>query len=91
MPNIINFPQQDLTHCSYTEINNTIGVAIRDSSLELFDDGDIWQVQFTTDEGNKAALGFTREELAEFLHVASALVDSEGRHIPPFELIGKDY
>lgn len=69
-----------------------ISLSMRDGSLLLVAEGDdSWVVQIAHDEGGGIASEFNREELAEFLHVALCLIDSEYRYLPPYDLIGRNY
>lgn len=90
MSNVIDFPQVDLKDSSYMDVDGEIGACMRDKSLEIFriPNEDKWQIQASN---GKVCMAFDREELAEFLHVAIALIDDCGIYKPPFELIGKDY
>ncbi len=87
MGKVINLFDEDLKSCSYTDFDGDIGVCMRDRSLCVIP---IDKESFEVIVGEISTL-FDRAELAEFLKVASVLVDSEERWSPTFDLIGLDY
>ncbi len=92
MSNVLKFPQLDLKDCSYMDFDGDIGASMRDDSLGIvpINNGEEYVIQLKHKNG-EMALSFNREHLAEFLHVATCLVDSECRWLPEFELIGRNY
>jgi hypothetical protein len=87
MSNVVSLFGDDLKHCSYYEKNDDIGVAMLDSSIIIVP---LNAKEFEVTIKDTSTL-FSRAELAEFLHVASVLVDSEQRHLPKIELVGRNY
>jgi len=88
MSNVIKFPDQtDFKAISYIDDNGDLGVAIRDRSLQLYRLND---KEFELLLNNHTVV-FKREDLAEFLWVASYFLDSEKRHLPKLELVCCDY
>lgn len=78
----------DFVNCTYFEAGNErIGLQTRDGEFSICR---------TSDNNHEIEiLGkskvFSREALAEFLHVASILLDDEGRWMPKDDLIAYDY
>ena len=94
MGEVIDFPSNELKHCGYYDFEGSdsgVSVSMLDESLAMVSIGDGLSIQVISDEGHSIALAFSREELAEFLHVASCLIDSEQRFMPRVDLIGKNY
>lgn len=88
MGNVTNlFGDGDLKGCSYYEAEGELGTAMLDESLIIMP---LNRVEFSLSLNGVSSI-YTREELAEFLHVAKVLVDSEDRFLPKFDLIGCNY
>lgn len=90
MSNVITLfgDEKDLQHCTYyVDQNDEIALSMRDKSLLINRLGlSIFQLTLY----NESRL-YNREQLAEFIHVASALIDSEERWRPNEELVGVNY
>ena len=94
MRNVIKFPDvgtigDELKHCSYTEgvDDSSIGIATLDKRIGISRLNDKEFILVTQNDEQV----FDREQLAEFLNVASLLIDSENRYMPEIDLIGCDY
>lgn len=91
MSNVIKFPVifDELKHCSYTagQYDDDLGISTLDRSLGICRINDSQFIVITEND----EIVMNREQLAEFLHVASILVDSEQRFLPEIDLIGCNY
>lgn len=85
--NVVSLFGDDLKACSYFDLEGDLGVSMRDQSISIIK---LNKSQFEVHVFDESIL-FDRKELAEFLHVASILVDSEKKYLPDFDLIGIDY
>ena len=87
--NIINlFKKEDeeLKYCSYYELDG-IGLSMLDKSLILLPlNGN--EIELSLGDSSNV---YSRKELAEFVKVASVLLDSEDRFLPKLDLIGLNY
>tara|TARA_R110002020_G_C16066458_1_gene755861 strand:+ start:118 stop:390 length:273 start_codon:yes stop_codon:yes gene_type:complete len=86
--NVVNLFEDELKHCSYWENDELdIGVATLDKSIII--------VPINKDEIEIVFNGesnlYTRDKLAEFLHVASVFVDYEEKYKPKTDLVGLNY
>lgn len=77
----------DLKACSYYDENGNIGVIMRDRSLTLIP---LNKTDIELRLGDESFV-FNRNQLAEFLNIASVLLDSEQRFFPDFDLAGLNY
>lgn len=90
MGKVINMfsDEKDFDSCSYFDTEDRLlGVSMRDGSLAI--------LPLSNDEievvvGDTTQL-FKRAELAEFIHVAKILIDSENRHLHDFDYVGLNY
>lgn len=87
MTNVINLFPDELKHCSYYEYQDEIGVAMLDKSVIVLP---LNVSEFELVLNGESHI-FKREQLAEFLHVASVCIDSEQRYLPEVELCGRNY
>ena len=88
MGNVINlFGDGGFKDCSYYEVNGELGVAMRDESLIVMP---LNSNEFSLSLNGESNV-YNREELAEFLHTAKVLIDSEDRFLPKFNLISRNY
>ena len=85
--NIVDLFPEELKHCSYYELDDEIGVAMLDKSIIVLP-LNFKEFEFVL---NGESHVFKRKELAEFLHVAALLVDSEQRYVPEIDLLGHNY
>jgi len=89
MSNVIKLFGDDFKCCSYYQVDGDedFGVRMRDKSLIITPlNKNEWEVYLNGEEQI-----FKREDLAEFLHVITVLIDSEDEFKPSFDLIGLDY
>ena len=86
MSNVVSlFP--DFSHCEYFDERGQVGVKLKDSDLAITPmDSSVIKVTLGGLSG-----AFTRAELAEFLHVAACLLDSEYRYLPDMDMAGMNY
>jgi hypothetical protein len=89
MGDVIEFRQKDdLLGCCY-------GVDDKDNFSVVMNDCSIRIQKINTDVLQVEAFGstqtYTRQELAEFLHVASIFVDEEAKWLPDVDLVAMDY
>lgn len=91
MSNVIKFPEigDELKHCSYTagQYDDDLGISTLDRRIGICRINDSQFIIITEND----EIVIKREELAEFLHVSSILVDSEKRYFPEVDLVGCDY
>ena len=91
MGDVIKFPEigDELKHCSYTagQYDDDLGISTLDRRIGICRINDSQFIVITEND----EIVMKREQLAEFLHVASILVDSEQRHLPEIDLICCDY
>ena len=80
--------EKDLVNCSYYELDDGgIGISMRDKSLMVLPLNN-YEIEVVLGDETKV---FNRRELAEFIKVASVLIDSENRFMPDMDLIGLNY
>jgi len=87
MGDVIDLFEDDLKDCTYIDVDGDIGVSMRDKTLMVVP---INSTSFEVVLGGELRI-YNRNELAEFIKVASILIDSEDRWLPKFDLIGHNY
>jgi len=89
--NVINLFDKDteFNHSSYCSIfeDDVIGLTSEDGNILI---SPLGLHEFEVCLGGQCMI-FEREKLAEFIHIASILIDSENRWMPSGEFIGVNY
>lgn len=77
----------EFNHCAYFRRDGNIGVRLLDDSISVYplNKGAV-EIYF-----NGSGTFLSREKLAEFLHVAAVLLDSDFCYLPGQNLLGGDY
>ena len=91
MSNVINLfgDEKDLEYCSYyVDDNDQIALTLLGDSPIRINRVGLTEFEITL---RGESVIYAREKLAEFIHVASALIDSEERWRPQDELVGVNY
>lgn len=83
----INKNKDNFKHCSYADFYGEIGVSLLDRSLCIYP---LNNSEFVVGSELDSII-LSREKLAEFIHIAKALIDSEDRFLIEEELIGRNY
>lgn len=83
MGDVINIKEDEFKHCIYTDHGDFTGLSTPDWSMYIAPIG--------LDNFSFNGRAFTREELAEFLHVALVLIDSEDRYKPDIDMVKLKY
>lgn len=73
--------------CKYYDFDGDLGISLADDSLQIIK---LSKNEFTFKSHDRSFV-IKRNELAEFLHVASVFVDSARKWAPDEDLIGVDY
>ncbi len=89
MSNVVYLSQpDDFKGCTYFNTDrNHIGLKMRDDSMAVFREP---ENKFRFVLNGKSNI-YTREELAEFIHTASVLIDDEQRWMPDGKLVSCNY
>ena len=90
MTNVIPIKSDEFKHCSYIDSDGQIGIAMLNNNLTI-EPINTKEFVVTMLDDPLMFITFNREELAEFIHVAKILIDSQDKWLPDFEMVGINY